>query len=135
MTVTYDAADPKGLAAMIGALIDQNLARDPDRRRLLRPGVAALAASDAAVAVTLRMSPGTVLVEHGADPRAQVLVRATGERLLALAAAPLRGGLPDALAPAGRAVLADLAAGRVRIRGLLRHPLLVRRLTLLLSAA
>jgi len=134
VTVTYDAADPAGLASMIGSLIEQNLARDPDRRRLLRRGIAALAATDAGVAVTLRMSPGAVLVEHGADPRAQVLVRATGARLLTLAAAPLRGGLPDPVSRQGRAVLADVATGRVRIRGLVRHPLLVRRVTLLMSA-
>ena len=134
MTVSYDAVGADGLAAMIGSLVDQNLTRVPDRRRLLRGGVVALAATDAGVAVTLRMSPGAVLVEHGADPRAEVLVRARGEDLLTLAAAPLRGGLPDALTPEGRDVVAALLTGRVRIRGLVRHPLLVRRLTMLLSA-
>ena len=61
-------------------------------------------------------------------------MRARGDACSTLAAAPLRGGLPDALTPEGRAVVAALLTGRVRIRGLVRRPLLVRRLTMLLSA-
>jgi hypothetical protein len=133
VTVRYAIDDPQGLVAMIGELLRQNLARDPGRAELLRDGVAALAATDAGVAVTLRMSPGTVVVEPGADPAAQVLVASDGVRLLELAATPLRGGLPDPARAAGRRALADILTGRVRVRGLTRHLGLVRRLNRLLT--
>ncbi|MEP7060091.1 MAG: hypothetical protein ABI828_05110, partial [Actinomycetota bacterium] len=66
---------------------------------------------------------------------ARVRVRADSALLLGIAGAPLRFGLPDMFTSPGRAVLADILRGRVRIRGLFRHPLLVSRLTRLLSAS
>ena len=84
--------------------------------------------------MTLRIDPHRILVIDGADDHASIRVTADSARLLALTAAPLRFGFPDPLRPAGRAVLADVASGRVKIRGMLTHPRGVARLTMLLSA-
>jgi hypothetical protein len=132
--VVYADAAPGGLASMLGGLIEQNLARDPARRRLLRPAVYSIEAPDAGVAVTLHVDPAGVRVAEGPDPAASVHVRADAARLLAIAGAPLRFGFPDPLTGAGRSILTDILRGKVRIRGLLRHPMRVSRLTLLLSA-
>jgi hypothetical protein len=129
-----DADARAGLARMLDELVRQNLARDPGRRRLLRPTVAVLEVPDAGVVATVRIDAAGVRVVDGDDPSARVRVTAAGERLLALAAAPLRFGLPDALDPEGRRVLGDLAAGRIRVRGLVRRLPDVVRLTKLLSA-
>jgi hypothetical protein len=135
VTVTHHGGVPEGLASMLGELIATNLERHPDRIALLRPASVALAATDAGVAVTLRMSDGAVEVEQGADRRAQILVATEGRWLLEMAAAPLRWGLPDPVSAEGRRVIAGIVSGRIRIRGLLRHPALVRRLSMLLSVA
>jgi hypothetical protein len=132
--VVYADASPSGLAAMLGSLIDQNLAREPGRRRLMRRSVFAIEAPDAGVSVTLHVAPTGVRVADGIDGSAQVRVRADSARLLAIAGAPLRFGLPDVLSAQGRDVIADIARGRVRITGLIFHPVLVARLTTLLSA-
>lgn len=132
--VVFTDAEPNGLAAMVGGLVEQNLARDRSRARLLTGGTAILIASDAGVAVTLGLGPGEVRVTNGADPTADLTVTAASARLLGLAGAPLRFGLPDGLRHDGRAVLRDLAARRVTIGGLATHPGLLRRLTMLLSA-
>ncbi|HEX6130354.1 MAG TPA: hypothetical protein VF044_01405 [Actinomycetota bacterium] len=129
-----DADARAGLAGMLDELVRQNLARDPGRRRLLRPTVAVLEVPDAGVVATVRIDVGGVRVVDGDDPAAPVRVTAVGERLFALAAAPLRFGLPDVLDPEGRRVLGDLAAGRIRVRGLVRRLPDVVRLTRLLSA-
>lgn len=134
MSVTFRRDDPVGLVAIVGDLLAANLARDPGRRRLLRDEASALQAIDAGVGVTVRCAPSGVVVTAGADPGACVVVAASAERLLLLAAAPLRFGLPDPLTPEGRAILADILAGRVRVHGLLRRLPAVRRLTMLLSA-
>jgi hypothetical protein len=133
--VEYPDPEPSGLATMIGTLIEQNLERDPARLRLLRPSVAAIEAPDAGVAVTVRTSPGRVVVVNGADPDAHVGVTADSSTLLQLTGAPLRFGLPDALDPRGRAVLRDVLTRRVRIRGLASHPRRLARLTMLLSVS
>ena len=135
MIVGYACAEPSGLAAIVGGLIEQNLARDPTRIRLLRPALAAISAPDADVSITIELIPGAVLIAEGSDPRAQVGITADSTRLLALTAAPLRFGLPDVFDRRGRAVLRDVLMRRVRIRGLIAHPRRLARLSSLLSVA
>ncbi len=135
MSVTVADAEPNGLARMLATLIEQNLTRDPARRRLLRPAVVTLTATDAGVGVTLRIGHGEVEIVNGTDPHPQLGVSTDSLRLLELAAVPLRLALPDVLTPRGRTVIASLLRGRLRVRGLLRHPLLLTRLNRLLSAA
>ncbi len=133
MSVTFVDAEPNGLASMLGTLIEQNLTRDPARRRLLRPGMVSLTATDADVAVTIRMDKGRVEVANGGEPSSQLAVSTDSHRLLDLASVPLRLALPDVLTARGRSVVASLLVGHLRVRGLLRHPLLLTRLNRLLS--
>ena len=135
MTVTVVGPEPSGLASMVADLIEQNLARDPARRALLLPTVAVLDAPDADVTVFLRIRPDDVRVGDGDVPDAHVRIRSDSGRLLDLTTAPLRFGLPDLLTAEGRAIVRDLLLRRIRIRGLLRHPLRLARLTKLLSVA
>lgn len=132
--IVYVDRAPSALATMLGGLIEQNLARDPDRCHLLKPATYSIEAPDAEAGVTLHVDADGVRVADGVDPGAHVRVSADSARLLAIAGAPLRFGLPDVLMAQGRAVLADILRRRVRIAGLLRHPVLVSRLTGLLSA-
>lgn len=135
MTVTVIGAEPSGLTSMVAELIEQNLARDPARRTLLVPTVAVLDAPDADVTVFLRIRHDDVRVGDGDVPDAHVRIRSDSGRLLDLTTAPLRFGFPDPLTAEGRAIVKDLLLRRIRIRGLLRHPLRLARLTKLLSVA
>jgi hypothetical protein len=135
VTVTVVGGEPSGLASMVADLIEQNLARDPTRTGLLRRSVAVLDALDADVTVFLRIERDGVRVGDGDVPDAHLRIRSDSGRLLDLTTAPLRAGLPDPLRPEGRAIVGDLVRRRIRIRGLLRHPLRLVRLTKLLSVA
>jgi hypothetical protein len=135
VTITVVGGEPSGLASMVADLIEQNLARDPARRELLRPSVAVLDAPDADVRVFLRIERDGVRVGDGDVPDAHLRIRSDSGRLLDLTTAPLRWGLPDPLRPEGRAIAGDLLRGRIRIGGLLLHPLRLVRLTKLLSVA
>jgi hypothetical protein len=135
VTVVYGNDAPSGLATMVGGLIEQNIERDPSRRRLLRPGVTSITVPDVGVAITVRTRAGGVEVRDGADPSAQIAITADSADLLELTSAPLRFGLPDLFDPHGRAVLRNVLSRRVRIRGLLRHPRRLARLSALLSVA
>lgn len=131
--VELEGDDPSGLAEMLATLIRQNLAREPSRLGHLRPSVIVLDATDAEVVVTLRLDQGTVRVCDGATGEAHLRIAADADRLLALTTAPLRAGLPDPLRSGGRAVLADVVTGRLRVWGLLRHPVRLARFAALLS--
>jgi hypothetical protein len=135
MTVTVVGPEPSGLASIVAELIEQNLARVPARRALLRPSVVVLDAPDADVTVFLRIAPDEVRVGDGDVPDAHLRVRADSGRLLDLTTSPLRFGLPDLRSHQGRAIVGDLLARRLRIDGLARHPLRLARLTELLSVA
>jgi hypothetical protein len=126
--------EPNGLAEMLAGLLRANLARSPDRSRLVKAGVVQLDAPDAGIVVTVRSRPGRVEIANGpANPGAHLVIRASSRDLLELSATPLRLGLPDPLRRRGRAVLARVARRRVRISGMLRHPVLLSRFSRLLS--
>lgn len=135
MTVVLMARDPGGLASMVAGLIEQNLERDPSRRRLLRPVVFSITVPDAGVSATVRVTRARVEVSDDASPSSQIGIVAGSTSVLELAAAPLRFGLPDPLRAPGRRVLRDVLRRRIRIRGMLRHPRLLGRVASLLSVA
>lgn len=136
MTVEFIDPEPNGLAEMVGGMIEANLDRHPKRRSLLKPAVVDLTATDAGVSVTLRFAAGRVEVANGsASGRADLRIRADSRDLLQLSAAPLRFGLPDVFTSAGRRVVRKLLSGEVKVKGLLRHPRKLARLTSVLSVA
>jgi hypothetical protein len=131
--VEYADDEPNGLAAMIGGLIDGNLANHPERERLLRPATVGIIADDAGVGITLRMRNGGVVVSNGVRGRPEVMVRTDSESLTELSSAPLRFGFPDPMTADGRAITRKLSKGTLRVSGLARHPGVVARLNRLLS--
>ena len=135
MTVTVVSPEPSGLASLVAELIGQNLERAPERRELLRPSVVVLDAQDAEVTVFLRIGSGEVRVGDGDVPDAHVRVRGDAERLLDLTTVPLRFGFPDVFRPEGRAVIGHLLRRRIRVGGLVMHPIRVARLNELLNVA
>lgn len=131
--VVLDHAGPSGLATILAGLIEQNLAREPSRARLLRPAVVSIAAIDAEVGITLQIARDRVTILDGLDDGAQIKITATSADLLAMTDVPLRFGLPDAFRAEGRALLRDVASRRVLIHGMISHPRRLARLTMLLS--
>src|SRR6266545_3945689 len=132
--VEYLDEEPAGLAMMVGGLIEGNLAAHPERESLLRDAVIGIIADDAGVAITLRIHPGLVTVANGLTGGSPgLLIRTTSENLIALTAVPLRFGLPDALTGDGRAVVRKLLAGKLKVRGMVRHLRTLTRLQRLLS--
>jgi hypothetical protein len=126
-------AEPSGLAEMLAGLIERRLERDPEAAARLRPTVVVLTATDAEVVVTVRLGRREVVVRDGDAPTAHLRIATTAAGLLTVASTPLRGGVPDPTTSAGRAALADVVRGRVRIHGLVAHPLRLRRVLGLLS--
>ena len=121
--VMYLDPEPNGLAAMLGGLIEANLAAHPEREGLLRrPATYAILARDVDVAVSIRLEPGVVKVRNGVASRPDLLVQADSGTLVGLSSVPLRFGLPDAGSKEGREVTRKLLTRDLRVRGLLRHP-------------
>jgi hypothetical protein len=133
--VEYADEEPNGLAAMIGGLIEGNLANHPERVRLLRAATVGIIADDAGVGITLRIGNGGVVVANGVTGQPDVMVRTDSESLTELSSAPLRLGFPDPLTGEGRAIARKLANRELKVSGLARHPGVVARLNRLLSVS
>jgi hypothetical protein len=134
VTVRFADAEPNGLADLVGRLIETNLETEPDRRALLRDTVVLLTASDAAIEATLRLSSAGVDVANGlGGRRPHIVIAADAYDLIELAGATLRFGFPDVMDPRGRSVIRRIAIRRVRVSGMLRHPIRLSRFTRLLS--
>jgi hypothetical protein len=134
VTVTYLDQEPNGLAAMLGGVIEGNLAAHPEREALLAERATyAIVAQDVDVAVSIRLGDGAVKVRGGVVGRPDVLVQADSDTLISLSTVPLRFGLPDATTPEGRAVMKKLVRRELRVKGLVRHPGKLARLNKLLA--
>jgi len=127
--------EPNGLAGMLGDLIRANLERHPGRASLLRASSVGIRASDIGLSVTLDLEPGRVTISNGlAKGRRDLTVRSDAATLIGLTAIPLRFGLPDLSSTRGREVVRALLEKRLKIDGMLSHPVALTRLTWLLSA-
>jgi hypothetical protein len=134
ITVEYPDKEPNGLAAMLGGLIEGNVAAHPELETLLsRPATYAIVAPDADVAVSIRLAPGRVTVRNGVVGRPDVRVTTDSETLVGLSSVPLKFGLPDLMTKAGREVNRKLLKGKLKVKGLLLHPGKLGRLNRLLS--
>jgi hypothetical protein len=134
VTVEYPDAEPNGLAAMLGGILEGNLAAHPDRERLLsNVATYGIRAPDVGVEVSIRLAPGKITVRNGIVGAPQILVETDADTLVGLSSVPLKFGLPDIATKEGREVNRKLLRGRLKVKGLFRHPGKLARLNKLLS--
>jgi len=128
MHLEQDARD-NGLACMVTDLLEQNLQQNPAKQRCFSrlAGRVAISARDAGVTMTLDFAAGQCRVSNGLGQGCKLHIQADSEDILKLTTLKLRLGLPDVLHSSGRGLLKDLAGGRLRVKGMWRHPLLLLR--------
>ena len=96
-------------------------------------GIAAIDLPDIEVAISLHFQAGSLTIFPGVSPDAAVCIRTSYENVMDLNALNIRWGLPYYFDEAGRKVLGLIFSGKLKIRGLLTHPLLLTRLTIIMS--
>lgn len=124
-----------GLAAMLADLVRLNLAQDPRKRRDFErlEAVVVIEATDAEIAVTLEFARGSLTVHAGPRPTPRVRISADSQTILELARLKIVLGLPMVFGSQGRALLAKLRDGSLRISPLRGNLGMLLRLTRLLS--
>ena len=136
--MSYRDAEPNGLGAMIGGLIQGNLQAHPDRASAVtegRPATFGISVSDVGVQISIRLSPRGVQVANGIVGRPEVRVETDSETLLGLSSTPLRFGLPDLGRAEGRAVARDVVTRKLKLRGAILHAGKLARLNRLLTVS
>jgi len=127
--------DVEGLGVMLADLIRGNMEADPSRAKLLEGvvGKVNLRARDAEVAVGMEFRGGQLFVHARPFPKADLDVDTDADTLMGMSNVPLRLGMPDVATADGRAVIAKIVRGRLKVRGMVTRPKLLTRLQRLLS--
>jgi hypothetical protein len=105
-----------GIGASIYALVERGVGRHPLLASRIR-GEVELRFSEDLAPVRMTFSEQEVVVEDGPAHSPDLLVTGRLPDIVALTTAPLLGGWPNPALRRGRAALARLANGRVRISG------------------
>lgn len=122
-------------AGILTDLLLENLAQHPEKRAVFGKmrGAAAIALADIDAVVTLRFSEAGLRIEAGVAEDAALIIRTASERVMDLSVVAIVGGLPWLFDEAGRKVAAHLLTGRLKIEGMFAHPVLLARLTRIMS--
>jgi hypothetical protein len=107
---------PDGIAAAIYALIERGALHRPALARQLR-GRVVFRFTQRLAPVRVAFDDDGVLVEDGDWPEPDLVIAGPLTDVVRLTTTPLVGGMPNPVRAGGRAALAGLARGRVRISG------------------
>jgi hypothetical protein len=96
-------------------------------------GIAVIDLPDIETAVSLHFNEGSLTIEPGVSPGAIILIRTSSDKVMDLNVLNIRWGLPYYFNKAGRKVLGLIFSGKIKIKGLLTHPILLTHLTIIMS--
>ena len=132
--IDKDAHD-NGLANMIKDLLTQNIARHPKREKDANAlnGNIIIDAKDIDVSLTLVCKKGEIHVKDGVIKPYKLKITTTSDNIMKLNMLRIRFGLPYYFDKTGREVLAMLFGGKLKIKGLLAHPIMLTHITKLFS--
>jgi hypothetical protein len=122
-------------AGILADLLRENLAQHPEKREIFRKmrGGVVIDLADIETVVTLVFTGGGLRIEAGDVENPALVIRTASDRVMDLNALSIVGGLPWYFDEAGRKVVAHLLTGRLKIGGMFTHPVLLTRLTIVMS--
>ncbi len=122
-------------AGILADLLAANLAQHPEKQTvfLRMRGVVTIDLADIETAVTLVFEGGRLRIQAGIPSCQDLLIRTASELVMDLNALRIVGGLPWYFDEAGRKVVGHLLTGRLTIAGMFFHPVLLTRLTKIMS--
>jgi hypothetical protein len=120
---------------VIADLLSSNLRQRPEKMKVFQRmcGQVAIHLPDIEVAVTLIFSEGGLKIEKGVVGSPDLIIRSSSEKIISLNAISIKFGIPYYFDEAGISVLRQLVSGELKIRGLFTHPVLLTRLTKIMS--
>ena len=133
--VLDEGAKDVGLAEMLCNLLSQNLEQKPQKFSsfgALKSNVVIIA-RDIDITITLAFKGGELTIYDGVVGKADLKIVADHDAILELSLINICMGLPNYFDKTGRNVLKKLLIGKLKIEGLLRHPLQLTHLTKIFS--
>jgi hypothetical protein len=128
-------AEEVPFSSVIAELLSANLQQKPEKMKPFKKmyGVVALNIPDIEAAVTLIFAGGRLRIEPGIVGKPDLIITSSSEKIMSLNAITIKFGLPYYFNEAGMTVLKQLAKGELKIKGMFMHPILLTRLTKIMS--
>jgi len=116
-------------------LLFGNINRSPAKLAVFNKtqGVTAINLPDIEAAITLIFQRGSLTIEPGIVHNPAIIIKTSYELVMDLNMLNIRWGLPYYFDAAGRRVLGHLLSGRLKIKGMFTHPVLLNSFTILMS--
>ena len=120
---------------IVGELIAGNIAKSPAKQKIYKKmkGIVAIALPDIEAAVTLIFGQGKLAIEAGIVHNPAIIIKTSSDLVTDLNMLNIRWGLPYYFDAAGRRVLGHIFRGRLKIKGMILHLVLLTRLTIIMS--
>ena len=134
LNITNNASDVP-FSSIVQELLARNMERSETKYATYKKmrGTAVIDLSDIETAISLHFNKGSLTIEPGASQGAAILITTSSDRVMDLSALNIRWGLPYYFNQAGRNVLGLILSGKIRIKGLLTHPVLLTHLSIIMS--
>lgn len=133
--ILENRAEEVPFSYVIADLLSGNLQQKPEKMRTFNNmyGVVALNLADIEASVTLIFAGGRLRIEKGIVGKPDLIINSSSENIISLNAINIKFGLPYYFDEAGMNVLKQLLNGDLKIQGMFRHPILLTRLTKVMS--
>ncbi len=134
LNITNKAQDLP-FSSIIEELIAGNVTKSPAKQNIYKKmkGVVAIDLPDIEAAVTLIFGQGKLTIEAGINGNPEIIIKTSYDLVMDLNMINIRWGLPYYFDEAGRRVLGHILSGRLKIKGMFFHTVLLTRLTIIMS--
>jgi len=120
---------------IISDLLSSNMEQKAEKLKTFQSmyGVVAIDLVDIEAAVTLIFAGGKLRIAPGIVGKPDIIIRTDSDKVIGLNSISIKFGLPYYFDEAGLTVLKQLASGELKIQGMFTHPVLLTKLTKIMS--
>jgi len=133
--IVDNRAEEVPFSYVIADLLTGNIQQKPDKMKTFQNmyGVVGLNLPDIEAAITMIFAGGRVRIEKGIVGKPDLIINSSSEKIISLNAINIKFGLPYYFDEAGMNVIKQLLSGELKIEGMFTHPVLLTRLTKIMS--
>lgn len=134
-SIIENRAEEVPFSYVLSELLETNVKQNPHKMKTFKSlyGVVAIDLKDIEAAVTLVFSGGKARIEQGIVGKPDIVIRTDSDKVIGLNSISIKFGLPYYFDEAGMTVIKQILSGELKIEGMLLHPVILTRLTKIMS--
>ncbi len=133
--IIENKAEEVPFSHIISDLLASNMEQKTEKMRTFQSmyGIVAIDLKDIEAAVTLIFAGGKLRIAPGIVGKPDIIIKTDSDKVIGLNSISIKFGLPYYFDEAGLTVLKQLATGELKIQGMFTHPILLTKLTKIMS--